>query len=324
MVRAGLSGDPRYPEQIGPSEDRMNRSLDRWKRDVVEALSLSEFLSTPVTPGALHSIKYGRSVIDMTLDAQPGAPLVVFLNGAITDRTKVTPPVFAGFGVLDRAQVSLLCINDPSVYLSDTLGLAWYAGWDGVELRDDLVSIVRKVAGDIGASRIAFIGGSGGGFAAMSLSYDFPGSLAIAWNPQTDLFDYAKVHVDAYLEAAWGTTDLDEARTRMAYQAIPSLRSLYAHGQTNFVLYLQNESDWHVRAHLMPMLAKLGAGEPRTGFVRPNLYLHMDDFGEGHAVPPKEFLQALFSDIFSESWEKRFRSRFTPSAVLAARHAPVA
>lgn len=293
------------------------RSLDRWRRDVREFDGVDDFCRGVVTSGSIHTIWYGKTAIDILPEIVPGRPLVVFFSAAVPNREAVMAPVFTGMGVTAGCSASQLFLSDPSLCLSESLGLAWYAGYQGVRLQDDLSRVIAKVACDAGATKVAFVGGSGGGFAALCYSARFPESLAIPWNPQTDIFAYGRAAVDPYIRPAWGTGDYNAAKAAMSGVAAYDVFDLYANGHDNYVLYLQNKTDGHVRGHLCPLLTKMGVSEPRTGFVTERFYLEMGDFGQGHAAPSKEYLNTLFRNLFASAapWAEQFSTEALVSAM---------
>lgn len=84
---------------------------------------------------------------------------------------------------------------NPTLYLDPDLKLAWYAGSSGWDLQSLLKCVLRKIATVARSNDLIFLGGSGGGFASLYCAASFPGSLALVWNPQTDIGAYSPPHV---------------------------------------------------------------------------------------------------------------------------------
>jgi hypothetical protein len=294
-----------------------SRSLDRWERPVCDFFGIEEFCSGQVRHGFIHTIWYQHTALDLIINVKKGCPLVVFFNGAV-DRSRVVLPMFSGLGVLDNIDVSLLCISDPTLYLSNFLQLAWYAGYDKIQLQEDIMTVINNITAYADAPFVVFTGGSGGGFAALHYSGRLPQSVALVWNPQTDIFSYAKAHVEHYLAVAWNSPSLTEGKRAMAGSAVSDVFEQYANGRhDNCVIYLQNENDWHVKAHLQPFLQRMGISRMDQGFVSDRVFLHMGRFGQGHAAPSKNFLAGIYRRLFGarRPWPEMFHDRSLASTM---------
>jgi hypothetical protein len=151
-------------------------------------------------------------------------------------------------------------------------------------------------------------GGSGGGFAAIRVAKDMPNSIALAWNPQTNIAKYVPDPVNRYRRIAFPTIAADGNFPSYGEQ-FPSLcTDEFLDGFKGRILYLQERTDWHVDAHLKPFLASFCRKEPSniscssnfSGFVTDQLYLHLEHWGNGHVPPSKDVLAKvlrLLSDV---------------------------
>ncbi len=186
--------------------------------------------------------------------------------------------------------------------LDEDLGLAWYAGNQWQRLQDELTEILVHLSDSFGME-LLLIGGSGGGFAAINLGMRLGEKASVlVWNPQTDFLKYSRRSVDTYLKAAFpdlvGERGADavtaESLAKVGVRA--SVTAPDAMPGPRRMLYLQNSSDWHVKAHAAPFIAGHGLAP-----VEPDLYLTRNDhwavffgsWGKGHAIPSIELIKTL-------------------------------
>lgn len=291
------------------------RSLQRWQNSATHYAGAAQFTKVTALSKGVHTVVEQDLPIDLFADIRRGQPLAIIFNGRTVRTPEVKLPVFGGFGVLPTtAGVSRLCINDPSLYLAPDLALGWYAGSRLLKLQAILPKLIATVVRIARPSRVLFIGGSGGGFASLYYSRLVSGSLAAVWNPQTNILKYEAGAVARYASAAFGISTLDQAEQQLPALIDVDVAPCYVTPPGNFVLYLQNESDWHVEKHMKPFLAGAGQPTPVPGLVRPDLYLHMGNWGNGHAVPSKEFMASLFGALasYQPGWKSLFESGDLP------------
>lgn len=240
--------------------------------------------------------------IDLYLSKNDGQPLLVFLHGAKT--RKVDLPWFVGAGMGEEHKASRLSITDPSLYIDPELGISWYAGNNKQQdLAKTLAAVIARVASKISADRIILIGGSGGGFASMSIGAFLKGSIALVWNPQTNIRRYYKRFVDDYAARAWK----GESR---GIKAVPrsDLTRVYAEPLDNTVIYLQNANDeFHVANHMEPFMKSLHADN--------RCYFYCVAWADGHVPPPKDQISTWIKFALAIDkaegiqWEKLSRTR---------------
>ncbi len=281
------------------------RSDTRWGRSVIEWPSLDAFLATAEVQSGVHSMPIGEFSgkqinYDFLLTARPGTALLCHFHAAAPQGGSKLP-IFGGLGVTSSIKTSMFAPSDPVLALDASLGIAWHFGCDGIPLQAITISIVKKLEMLLHAPYVVAWGGSGGGFAAVRIAKDIPNSIALAWNPQTDIAKYYHGHVNRYRRIAFPTVPADGALPSGREQ-FPSLcTDEFADGYQGRILYLQESTDWHVEAHLKPFLATfcgktLGAitdGSNFSDFVSDRLYLHLDHWGDGHVPPSKEVISKV-------------------------------
>lgn len=320
------------------------RSDTRWGRSVIEWPSLEAFLVTAEVQSGVHSVPIGEFVgkklnYDFLITARPGTALLCHFHGN-APRDGVDPPFFAGLGVTKSITTSMFVPSDPVMELDANLSLAWHFGCDGIPLQAVTVSIVRKLQTILHAPRVIAWGGSGGGFAAIRVARNIPTSIVLAWNPQTDIAKYNPDSVSNYRRIAFPAI--------AAGSALPSGKEQYASLCTDDfvdryqgrIIYLQENTDWHVNSHLKPFLASFCRKPLRditdssnySGLVTDRLYLHLDHWGTGHVPPSKDVISKtlkLLSDA-PTGLEHRENTTDFPCKVIEyiastlLRHAPAA
>lgn len=303
------------------------RSLERWPVVAFFHSSKASFKSKKILSNGLHTVFMEGLPIDILLQLKQGRPIVFFLNGATPRSEDIKLPIFSGLSVVPPGEVSRVYINDPSLYLDPSLALGWYAGSAHLDLQSILPELIRKIVDQAEADKLIFVGGSGGGFASLFYSRLFPGSLAVPWNPQTNILDYVPMHVAKYAKSAFHLADMEAARVHLPRHIEVDVRSLYGRGDSeNYVLYLQNESDSHVNQHLVPFLRELGcliqgSEVPPRGLLSKNLYVHIDEWGPGHAQPKKGFLRPLLAGLISHQggWDTLFNQSNLGMLIESAR-----
>ncbi|MGX9935265.1 hypothetical protein ACVFVO_07765 [Advenella kashmirensis] len=261
-----------------------------------------------------------RKKVDFLLKHKHVKPLVSIFN---TARRKISSPQletldsqlgrasdsrlpsFSGYNLMEQIDASYVCVNDPTLYLSESLNLGWYLGSKELPVQSIIVRTLQKIINQEKPNRVIFVGGSGGGFAAMYYASFFPGSLALPWNPQTDIFNFIPESVSSYLYSAWrfeGT--MDEARLLLKGIVDTDLFKRYqTSGAANYLLYLQNASDYHhIESHLKPFLANLNIHDSTRliangGFFGDTRFLKILDNGRGHIAPPFGYLVTLLKSL---------------------------
>jgi pimeloyl-ACP methyl ester carboxylesterase len=230
------------------------------------------------TANGVSTIAIDGGELPVSVRLRDSSTLVFSFTGAV-DRSQHTLPRFASTSLYDYVPASIIGLSDPSLDRSVQLTLAWYAGHEGFELQKILPDVLRRMIDSLDATRVAFVGSSGGGFAALYYSWQIPGSVAIVSNPQTNLNRYFRAHRERYRAACWPSLD-EDAPLDAVIDA--NLCRLYAKRCDNTVVYLQVASDFfHIRGHFAPFAAAL----PREHADR--LIVRMANWGnQGHRPVP--------------------------------------
>ncbi|UTM47509.1 hypothetical protein [Glutamicibacter mysorens] len=290
-----------------------NKNFKQWQVLHYVWDDIDDFKNRWNTLPGIHTIQFGdgESPIDIYVNehinssdfkAQP-----VFFTGAISSRGDKKGPFFSGLGLTNNKKLPLVAIADPSLDDDVSLSLAWYTGGPNDNFTANLLATLSALQESLNRELI-FIGGSGGGFAALNVASRFKGdSTALVWNPQTDLYEYAERFVKAYLRsrfnfafATLGSPDWKQYCKSRTDSKVPTnvLRSQTLTTPRRLI-YLQNSADWHRSKHLLPLWSLTTQKELQEGInsLDGNHVVFVSEFAEGHAPPPSSLIASLLEQL---------------------------
>jgi pimeloyl-ACP methyl ester carboxylesterase len=290
---------PRIAQTL-PGQKTMSQmqetDVTQFKRPLKRCVSMEDFRAQFALKDAGYSIRLNKTILDAELHVRDPRMLMVFFNAAVPRDNNKIPPRFSGRGISSSARASCLFLSDPVLYLDETLGLGWYAGSKDDALQTIIADLIQFVAGCMGAERVLFFGGSGGGFASMYYARRIPGALSLVWNPQTILKNYYPKLVDHYARVAFECN-----KNKLGQHIHASIPEYYeATPGDNKVIYMQSRTDNHVARHLLPYLAGRSlsyAEDFQSGWLNDDTYLHLTDWSDGHRPPPRKALEYLVSKL---------------------------
>ena len=199
-------------------------------------------------------------------------------------RDKYTPPVFQRWSWAKRFPGSCLFFSDPSLQLSDKLGLAWYSGTTDFDPLIPIRGIVERVAELIGVAPdgIFSYGSSGGGFAALRLCSMMSQAGCVTINPQIVIPRYIERHVRLYLDTCFGGISPEEALARF-----PDRFDL-SHNPGRFrdkrIIFMQNTLDTHhFDEHYGAFCRSIGTSLEASAAAEPGLTKVLFERPGGHA-----------------------------------------
>lgn len=225
--------------------------------------------------------------------------LFVMLNGAV-NRTKQSLPVFARWNWGKVLSSHVLSVCDPTLFLDDDLRLGWFVGnltMDPMHALRRTVETIRVSLG-LDASRVAYYGSSGGGFAAMVAAAGLPFGRAVAINPQTEITNYyagpladvTKVFADEW------TPERCRETYPLRWSALAAVAHARRAGNDLRIFYAQNLLDrsHHVR-HFLPFCASFHA--PASGGLSDDatILTHVFSSSQGHGSEPPEMVKYLIA-----------------------------
>jgi hypothetical protein len=239
----------------------------------------------------------------------PSANAVLVCFSAAVQRAANAAPIFSGLRQSEHLLLPLVAVADPMLAQHGDLNLAWYAGSKSLP---DLPRRIAKVLEDvarISAAPLVLFGGSGGGFACLSVleHLSCPAS-AYVWNAQTSITRYNLQAVAAYVRRAAPAIYTDQCASSAAALAELLTRAGVEHDLTKRprtsrhpVLYLQNRTDaFHVEAHMKPYAQANGisatAIDETTAF-NESLCFVVGDWGKGHVAPPRNITETVLRGL---------------------------
>lgn len=231
------------------------------------------------TAQGVYSVTLDGGNLPISVRLRETSNLVFTFSGAV-DRHKHPLPCFTAADLHKRVPASVIAVADPSLAQGDDLKLAWYAGHEGFELQRLLPILIEQIIEALGATRVVFTGGSGGGFAALYYSWRTPGSIALVSNPQTNLDRCIQAHRDKYRATCWPVLD---QITPLNTVIDTDLCAFYTERCDNTVIYLQEATDFHhLRQHFAPFVTTIS----HDYFKR--MTIRMENWGRRghHPAPP--------------------------------------
>lgn len=227
--------------------------------------------------------------------------LLVISHGALP-RAKYSLPRFEWLASLESRSENLMFLADTALENFDDLELAWFTGNEADNLSARYAQLVNRAARQLGATKILFMGGSGGGFASLALAAQTPGSRALVFNPQTNVRKYWNKAVNHYVTRLF--TTFTSASQLATLGSRTDVTKCYAPlGLKNHqVIYVQNDDDGHhLVQHLEPFANAVGM-RPEPGVSDDgNVRILIDHFGEGHSMPYRLVLNPCV-DIGLANW----------------------
>ena len=304
------------------------RDINRFQYPLTLLRSIDEFVERFNYTSSSFSLASGVTSIDFELHLKKARPeiLIIFLGGAkIEQDWGKEGPFFLGRSFSKSLRANCLYISDPSFAYNPKIRLGWYAGVSCCSAQQIIADLVKAVSLVTGSKKIIFFGGSGGGFACLHLSSLFQGSMALIWNPQTNIQKYGSVGslnnprymvLDEYARLAFNCKP-----DQLHEYIITNVSECYKYDVKNMVLYLQNLTDNHVKEHLNPFLeATLNYNQNHecSKWIGDWLYLHMHDKAKGHSSPGKNMLLNFLSAVTenSETWSHDALSSVLEKALI--------
>jgi hypothetical protein len=277
------------------------RVIDRSVHQVNEFSSAANFLAQDSIPAGITTIWERGLPIDLLISPAASSTTLFFFHGAIEPH--FTLPVLSGLGISGGLDANRVFVSDPSLILDKTLMLAWYAGNHiQPDLQTLLTEIFRKVANAFNSNSVIFFGGSGGGFASLYFASQFENSLALVFNPQTNIARYSQRAVYDFVEKAFGMPpNADNPLPLLPVDVVTDICETYQVPRNTTVAYMQNRNDSnHVRSHLAPFAQAI---HPDTKFL-----VLQEPWKDGHSPPPKPLLtRALDLAVTSRGWYQDFK-----------------
>jgi hypothetical protein len=233
----------------------------------------------------------GRLRIVSALELRPSADRLTVLLNAHCDRATQTPPVFNLWN-LPESFGHILRISDPTLLLGNWVGVSAFLGTEQEDALPPTLAFCRQIAEELGVAReqIVYLGGSGGGFAALQCAVRDTVAIGVAINPIIRIRAYAGYPFAediAHLFRPHATLaelcDLYPER----FEVTKAVLQVIENGTRPRLAILQNTIDpAHFRPHYGSFCKALGVpsagGADLTGHLHSITYEHPG----GHAASP--------------------------------------
>lgn len=276
------------------------RVINRDIHQVSEYSSVTDFLEGSTVRAGISTIYSGGVPIDLLVSPKASDTTIFLFHGAIEPH--FTLPVLSGLGISGGLDANRVFVSDPSLTLDDGLLLAWYAGnHKQPDLQQNLVKIFKKITASLRTKRTVFFGGSGGGFASLYFASQFQNSLALVFNPQTNIAKYSKRAVKDFAEKAFQVDGSHgDPASQLPTGVISDLCEFYKTPLDTKIVYMQNRNDQtHMESHLRPF--------SKAMHTNNEFLLLKEHWQKGHSPPPKDLLTHVLNlAVSSDNWIQDF------------------
>ncbi|MGP5208950.1 hypothetical protein ACTXJY_13325 [Corynebacterium casei] len=222
--------------------------------------------------------------------------LVVTFHGANMASKNQAYPRYERARTFMNTRSSFACIADPTIQDTDLL-LAWYLGDQKNDPMNFVDIAVSRAMKKIGASHVIFVGGSGGGYAALRAALRTPNGHAFLESPRLFLETAAQRSMRLYLREYWRGHTVEDLK-KLDAERFDAFRSQIADAPAGKVYYLQGLydptflwSEYRVAKSLAGLEAPMGISP--SGAVRFELF---DSQEQKHGPPA--------FDTFKKHWRQ--------------------
>ena len=311
FVRTSSTASPEIQQSgIVTQEEVPLYDLQPWRKPVFDRAPANYWPEKNKLRDGIYRFAVEKDTLDILVDGikyfQPGGVVLVCFGGAVTQRALKPAPFFSGIGVSAKLGMPVLAIADPSLALSASLALGWYAGNEKCPDLPQKIADLLDAFATLYQSRFVVFGGSGGGFATISiLKYLRTRSAAVVWNPQTSIARYHAGAVKNYLDLAFPALREQKVLSipdRLKFRGVVDDLVDVCSIQDHSLLYLQNQSDkFHVEQHARPFTAACRAMRVSdTVFAGDEGSIFwFGNWGVGHAVPPASMILTVLKKLIS-------------------------
>lgn len=260
--------------------------LERWRLPT-QNVDEREFLSARDLPSGVYLIRRGRYEIPILIRRTP-SPIGIFGFHGAKNREKFSPPVFEGAGLTQELAVNAILHSDPILSLSGDVTIGWFAGTSELPLQSVLKSYQEHITRVLQLHTRVFLGGSGGGFAALYYGLKNEAEVIFAMAPQTIIRNHNRGAVRRYFQTAFGVDSYDEVAAWVREQLCCDIRSVWPRNLRSRVVYLQNSGDRrHMDKHLGPLREHAQRHLVPEDVVGPGLCVVLRHWADDHVPPPK-------------------------------------
>lgn len=243
----------------------------------------------------VHTVDFGQLVLPSMIVPAEGKVLSVSFHGA-TDRLVNSLPRFERIRTLRGLGIGpVMAFSDPSLDLDGGMILSWYAGHEEINMHAEIARLIEVHAKRLSCDRIALIGNSGGGLAALQVGLYLQDPLIVAFNPQIVIEDYSARLRDQAYWALYGAR-----APRLGGDALERLNAMEEYSRIEFdrdAVLVQNTGDaHHMDCHFGPFM------QESRGYAASRVSEVLLDLGPGHRAPTASQSAALISEQVKRKW----------------------
>lgn len=222
--------------------------------------------------------------------------LVVTFHGANMASKNQSYPRYERARTFMKTRSSFACIADSTIQNTDLL-LAWYLGDKKHDPMDYIDVAVARAMKKTGASHVIFVGGSGGGYAALRAALRTPNGHAFLESPRLFLETAAERSMRLYLKEFWRGKTVSDLQNSDP-ERFDAYRSQIELAPPRKVYYLQGLYDptflWTEYRNAKALAGlEAATGVSPTGSARFELF---ESDTQKHGPPP--------FDIFKKHWRQ--------------------
>ncbi|MGP5048352.1 hypothetical protein [Glutamicibacter ardleyensis] len=175
--------------------------------------------------------------------------IVISFMGAVSNPGRIDVHNFMVNHSLNK-NLPVIHVTDPLVQYSDSMKLAWYVGHDNDAFTDELISALKSVQRKMG-KELLFVGGNGGGLAALELARRFKGPCSvITWDAHTDIYEAPQSLVKPFLKYLFNFSNTllqsnswkSHCKKRTFGRIVTNVNSDETLSSPRRILFLQNSS----------------------------------------------------------------------------------
>lgn len=217
----------------------------------------------------------------------------VLFSGDIL-RKKNKPPVFQRWSWSSFFPGHCLYVSDPTLFLDNSLTLAWYLGTDQYDPLPKIVETVKYISNimSVDEKNIIFYGSSGGGFTALRTISFMKNQKIVAINPQISLPNYDNKSYQKYLNIC--RKGIDRKESEISAPEKVNIISLVKSIDKQKIIYVQNILDQHhYDEHYKPFCDAMYVDYTESQNDRFSKILFSDPGGHGKAESQEAFDKAI-------------------------------
>jgi len=208
-----------------------------------------------------YRILHRGFTVDVFAYLRPGSKKLVLSGQDAVQRQRDQLPYFYRWSWHREIEASFITLNDPTLYMGDSLDAGWYQGYREAWAIDAIHEVLSRFAEllAVESKDILLYGISAGGFWALMSCVGFPGSKVMVEIPQVDLFAYSDGGPkERMFQRCFRGRSEDYIRTRYSSRLRVIDRWRDSSTLPSRVLYCQNIKDYsHTRTQMEPFWDEL-------------------------------------------------------------------